>query len=54
MTRVRVESRPFDRVRRKNYAITLLAPLPTKLKNDPVAIAFASNRLPNEVWYRLK
>ena len=42
MTRVRVEPRSFDRGRRKNCAITLSAPLPTKLRNDPVAIAFVT------------
>ena len=60
VTRVQVEPRSFDQSHRKNYTITFSAPLPTKLRNEPVAIAFVSqkksntfvsNRLPNEVWY---
>ena len=43
-TRVQVEPRSFDQSHCKNYAVTLSAPLPTKWRNEPVAIAFVSQK----------
>ena len=44
VTMVQVEPRSFDQSHRKNYAVTLSAPLPTKWRNEPVAIAFVSQK----------
>ena len=44
VTRVQVEPISFDQSHRKNYAVTLSAPLPTKWRNEPVAIAFVSQK----------